>query len=92
MYWFKLVTFLNGSFGSYNINQISPAEVVKMILYWAYIDYQIFTTCYEKGKTITSALWALQLIFQHKSTLDLISRQRLKPLHGYSYNFSALGI
>ena len=33
MYWFKLVTFLNGSYGSYNLNQISPAEVVKMILY-----------------------------------------------------------
>ena len=25
MYWFKLVTFLNGSYGNYNLNQISPA-------------------------------------------------------------------
>ena len=33
MYWFKLVTYLNGSYGNYNLNQISPAEVVKMILY-----------------------------------------------------------
>ena len=33
MYWFKLVTFLSGSYGSYNLNQIAPAEVVKMILY-----------------------------------------------------------
>ena len=31
--WFKMVTFLNGSYGSYNLAQTSPAEVVKQILY-----------------------------------------------------------
>jgi hypothetical protein len=32
-YWFRMVTFLNGSYGSYNLAQISPAEIVKQILY-----------------------------------------------------------
>ena len=41
MYWFKLVTFLNGSYGNYNLNQVSPAEVVKMILYWATFAHYI---------------------------------------------------
>jgi hypothetical protein len=29
-----MVTFLNGTYGSYNLNQVGPAEVVKQILYW----------------------------------------------------------
>ena len=32
-YWFKMVTFLNGTYGTYNLNQISPAQIVKQILY-----------------------------------------------------------
>lgn len=34
IYWFKMVTYLNGSYGVYNLNQNSPAEIVKQILYW----------------------------------------------------------
>lgn len=30
-----MVTFLSGSYGGYNLNQITPAEVVKQILYWS---------------------------------------------------------
>lgn len=33
IYWFKMVTFLNGSYGAYNLAQTPPAEVVKQILY-----------------------------------------------------------
>jgi hypothetical protein len=29
-----MVTFLNGTYGSYNLNQSTPAEIVKQILYW----------------------------------------------------------
>ena len=33
VYWFKMVTFLNGNYGTYNQNQLNLAEVVKQILY-----------------------------------------------------------
>jgi hypothetical protein len=33
IHWYRMVTFLNGTYGSYNLNQSTPAEIVKQILY-----------------------------------------------------------
>ena len=33
LFWFKMVTFLNGTYHAHNLAQTQPADIVKQILY-----------------------------------------------------------